>query len=147
MSFYQVPAQETHTEIRVRNSRFIATIAPAFTVAEAKLFIAHIRDAYPTASHHVPAFLIGHGATVTAHCSDDGEPAGTAGRPILAILQGSGLGDVVVVVTRYFGGSKLGTGGLVRAYGNAVRAVLDILPRAQTCSNPHRHINHTLPSV
>jgi putative IMPACT (imprinted ancient) family translation regulator len=65
-----------------------------------------------------------------AHCSDDGEPASTAGQPALAVLRGSGLGDVAVVVTRYFGGTKLGTGGLVRAYGDAVREVLAVLPRA-----------------
>lgn len=69
----------------------------------------------------MPAYLIGHGATVVAHCHDDGEPAGSAGRPVLTVLQGSGLGDIVLVVTRYFGGTKLGTGGLVRAYGDAAR--------------------------
>ena len=75
--------------------------------------------------------IIGHGRSTLAHCHDDGEPAGTAGRPMLAVLQGSGLGDVVAVVTRYFGGTKLGTGGLVRAYGDAVRAALVALPRAE----------------
>ena len=79
----------------------------------------------------MPAFLIGFGNSVTAHCNDDGEPSGTAGRPILAVLQGSGLGDIAVVVTRYFGGTKLGTGGLVRAYSDATKAVLAILPRAE----------------
>jgi putative IMPACT (imprinted ancient) family translation regulator len=78
----------------------------------------------------VSAYLVGHGSSVTAHAHDDGEPSGTAGRPALAVLRGSGLGDVAVVVTRYFGGTKLGTGGLVRAYGDAVREVLDVLPRA-----------------
>jgi len=68
-----------------------------------------------------------------AHCSDAGEPSGTAGRPALTVLQGSGLGDVIVVVTRYFGGIKLGTGGLARAYQDAVKAVLSVLPRAQKC--------------
>ena len=62
------------------------------------------------ASHNVPVYLIGHGDSETAHCSDAGEPSGTAGRPALAVLRGSGLGDVAVVVTRYFGGTKLGTG-------------------------------------
>ncbi len=69
--------------------------------------------------------------SVTAHCTDDGEPSGTAGRPMLAVLQGSGLGDIAVVVTRYFGGTKLGTGGLVRAYGDATKAILEVLPRAE----------------
>jgi uncharacterized YigZ family protein len=119
-----IPAQETQTEIRVVNSRFIATIAPVFSVEQAKVFIKRVKAEFDDASHNVPAYVIGHGASVTAHCNDDGEPSGTAGRPSLAVLQGSGLGDAAVVVTRYFGGTKLGTGGLVRAYGDAVRAVL-----------------------
>jgi len=125
-----IPAQETRAEIRVVNSRFIATAAPAFTVDEAQAFIKRLKREFADATHNVSAYLIGHGATVTAHCNGDGEPAGTAGRPALAVLRGSGLGDIVVVVTRYFGGAKLGTGGLVRAYGDAVREVLAILPRA-----------------
>lgn len=128
---YLIPARETRVEIVVVNSRFIATAAPVFTVDEAKDFVARIRAEFGDASHNVPAFLVGHGASVTAHCSDDGEPSGTAGRPALAVLKGSGLGDVAVVVTRYFGGTKLGTGGLVRAYSDAVRAVLRALPLAE----------------
>jgi uncharacterized YigZ family protein len=126
-----IPAREMRVEIQVLNSRFIATAAPVFSIEEARAFIARIKAEFADASHNVPAYLIGHGASVMAHCHDDGEPSGTAGRPALAVLQGSGLGDVAVVVTRYFGGTKLGTGGLVRAYGDAVRAVLDILPRAE----------------
>ena len=125
------PAAETRAEILVVNSRFIGTLAPAFSVEEARAFIARIKAEFAGATHNVPAFVIGHGASVTAHCHDDGEPAGTAGRPALAVLQGSGLGDAVVVVTRYFGGTKLGTGGLVRAYGDAVRAVLAVPARAE----------------
>jgi len=130
MERHPIPAREARIEIRVVNSRFIATAAPVFTVDEARAFIARIKSEFADASHNVPAYLIGHGATVIAHCSDDGEPAGTAGRPALAVLRGSGLGDVAVLVTRYFGGTKLGTGGLVRAYGDAVREVLSVLPRA-----------------
>jgi uncharacterized YigZ family protein len=126
-----IPAQETRIEIKVLNSRFIATAAPVFSVDEAKGFIARVKSEFADASHNVPAYLIGHGATIVAHCHDDGEPSGTAGRPALAVLQGSGLGDVAVVVTRYFGGTKLGTGGLVRAYGDAVRQLLAVLPRAR----------------
>lgn len=127
---YHCPYAETRAELVVVNSRFIATAAPVFSVEEARAFIARIKREFPDATHNVSAYLIGHGATVIAHCSDDGEPAGTAGRPVLAVLQGSGLGDIAVVVTRYFGGTKLGTGGLVRAYGEAARRVLDALPRA-----------------
>jgi len=128
---YAIPAREVRAEIEVVNSRFIATLTPAFSVDEARAFIARVRSELPAATHHVPAFVIGHGASVTTHCNDDGEPAGSAGRPALAVLSGSGLGDVAVVVTRYFGGTKLGIGGLVRAYGDAVRAVLAITPRAE----------------
>jgi uncharacterized YigZ family protein len=128
---YPVPAAETRAEIEVLNSRFIATLAPVFSVDQARAFIARVRAEFPDASHNVPVFLVGYGASVTAHSSDDGEPSGTAGRPALAVLQGSGLGDVALVVTRYFGGVKLGTGGLVRAYSDAVRAVLAVTQRAE----------------
>jgi uncharacterized YigZ family protein len=129
-----IPARETRAEIKVINSRFIATIAPTFSPDEAKSFIERIRSEYSDATHNVPAYVIGHGNATTTHCSDDGEPFGTAGRPALAVLQGSGFGDACVVVTRYFGGAKLGKGGLVRAYGDAVRAVLKRTPRAQKIS-------------
>jgi uncharacterized YigZ family protein len=131
MSDYLLPAEESRSEIEVANSRFIATLAPVFTLEEARAFVARIKTEFAAATHNVPAYVVGHGAAVTAHCHDDGEPSGTAGRPALAVLQGSGLGDAAVVVTRYFGGTKLGTGGLVRAYGDAVRAVLAVTPRAQ----------------
>ncbi len=131
MKRYSVPASPSQIEIKVVNSRFIANLSPAFTVDEARHFIDQVKSRWPDASHHVPAFLIGFGDSVIAHAGDAGEPSGTAGRPALAVLQGSGLGDVVVVVTRYFGGTKLGTGGLVRAYGDAVRAVLAVTTRAE----------------
>jgi uncharacterized YigZ family protein len=130
MSSNLVPAHKVRIELEVVNSRFIATLCPASTVEEAREIIDAMRAEFSDASHNVPAFVIGHGSSVVAHCSDDGEPSGTAGRPALAVLQGSGLGDAVVVVTRYFGGTKLGTGGLVRAYGDAVREALRIVPLA-----------------
>lgn len=128
---YPVPAAETRTTLRVANSRFIASAACTPTVEAAKNFIAEVRATFPDASHHAYAYLIGHGASVVAGMSDAGEPAGTAGHPMLSVLRGSGLGDVTVVVTRYFGGTLLGTGGLVRAYRDATRAVLEALPRAE----------------
>src|ERR671921_1142335 len=91
----------------------------------------YIRAEMPDAAHHVYAYIVGHGATTTLGMSDDGEPSGTAGRPVMAVLKGSGLGDVALVITRYFGGTLLGTGGLVRAYGDAAKAVLAILPRTE----------------
>lgn len=128
---YLVPAEEGKAEIIVRKSRFISSAAPVFTVDEARQFIDKIRREFPDASHHVPAYIIGTGATTLMHCSDAGEPSGTAGKPVLAVLKGSKLGDVAVIVTRYFGGVKLGTGGLVRAYTEATQAVLEVLPRAR----------------
>ena len=119
-----IPCEPVQTEILVVNSRFIADLEPVGSVEEARAHLAKVRERHHAASHNVPAFIIGHGNSIITHCSDDGEPSGTAGRPALAVLQGSGLGNVSVVVTRYFGGTKLGTGGLVRAYGDAVREVL-----------------------
>ena len=134
MARYLIPASEIRSELMVVNSRFIATAAPVFDISQAKVFIKRIRSEYDDASHNVPVYVIGHGSSVTAHCSDDGEPSGTAGRPALAVLQGSGIGDVGVVITRFFGGTKLGTGGLVRAYSEAVRQVLRYLPLAEKVS-------------
>ena len=128
---YPIPAREVRNETLVVNSRFIATLRPVFSVEEAKAYVARIKAEFADASHNVPAYIIGHGASVITHCNDDGEPSGTAGRPALAVLSGSGLGDAAVVVTRYFGGTKLGTGGLVRAYSDAVRQALAITPRAE----------------
>jgi len=119
-----IPLEPVQKEILVVNSRFIADLEPVGSVEEARAHLAKVRERHPAASHNVPAFVIGHGNSIITHCSDDGEPSGTSGRPALAVLQGSGLGNVSVVVTRYFGGTKLGTGGLVRAYGDAVREVL-----------------------
>jgi putative IMPACT (imprinted ancient) family translation regulator len=95
MKRYLVPAEEIRREQIVVNSRFIASLAPVFSVDEAKAFIARIKTEFADASHNVPVFLIGHGDSEIAHCTDAGEPSGTAGRPALAVLRGSGLGDVV----------------------------------------------------
>jgi len=128
---YFIPAKPARTEIKIVNSRFIASAGPARSVEEARSFIDNVRDEFSDATHNVPGFVVGYPPSVITHCSDDGEPSGTAGRPLLAVLQGSGLGDVVVVVSRYFGGTKLGTGGLVRAYTEATQQVLKVLPRAK----------------
>jgi len=126
-----IPASRFSTELRISNSRFIATIAPAFSVTDAKAFIREINQLYSDASHNVPLYQIGSGSTVIAHSSDNGEPSGTAGRPALAVLAGSGLADTVMVITRYFGGTKLGTGGLVKAYSDAARSVIKAVPKAR----------------
>jgi uncharacterized YigZ family protein len=126
-----IPAEEIKSEFQVSNSKFISTASPAFSVEEAKLFIDRIKSTYNDATHNVPIYIIGHPPSTIEHSNDDGEPSGTAGRPALSVLRGSGLGDIAIVITRYFGGTKLGTGGLVRAYSDAVREVIKILPKAQ----------------
>lgn len=129
---YPIPAGPFEHEIEVRRSRFRATIAPAASVAEARACIDRVRAADPGATHHCWAYLVGApGATDRVGMSDDGEPHGTAGRPMLQVLSHAPVGDVVAIVTRWFGGTKLGTGGLVRAYSQAVRETLDRMPTAE----------------
>jgi uncharacterized YigZ family protein len=128
---YLIPAKEIRREHIVVNSRFIATLAPVANTEEARAFIARLRVEFADATHNVPAYIIGGGNNVTDYCSDDGEPSGTAGRPALAVLRGSGLGDVAVVVTRYFGGTLLGKGGLVRAYTESTQMVVSAVQRAR----------------
>ncbi|HEY9528087.1 MAG TPA: YigZ family protein [Anaerolineales bacterium] len=131
MGAYAIPLREIRREQMVVNSRFIATLAPVFSIEEARVFIARIRKEFADASHNVPVYIIGGGNTVTEYFSDDGEPSGTAGKPVLAVLRGSGLGDVTVVVTRYFGGTLLGTGGLVKAYTESTQMVVHALERGR----------------
>jgi uncharacterized YigZ family protein len=100
-------------------------------VEEARAFVGRIRKEFADASHNVPAYIVGGGNTVTEYSSDDGEPSGTAGRPALTVLRGSGMGDVAVVVTRYFGGTLLGTGGLVRAYTESTQLVVNAARRGR----------------
>lgn len=121
---YQVPLGPARAEINVLNSRFIASLDYVDSVEEARAFIEGVRREFPDASHNVSAFIVGGGNSSTDFCSDDGEPSGTSGRPLLSVLHGSGLGNVAVVVTRYFGGTLLGTGGLVKAYSEAGKRVL-----------------------
>jgi uncharacterized YigZ family protein len=128
---YLIPAEEIRREQVVVNSRFIATLAPVANTDEAREFIERIKKEFAKASHNVPAYIIGGGNTISDYCSDDGEPSGTAGRPALAVLHGSGLGDVVVVITRYFGGTLLGKGGLVKAYTESTQMVVNAVRRAR----------------
>lgn len=107
-------------EYEEKKSRFIATIRPVSSEAEASAFIAEMKKKYWDARHNCSAYIIGKRGELT-RCSDDGEPSGTAGRPMLEVLSGSGVKNIAVVVTRYFGGTLLGTGGLVRAYTQAVK--------------------------
>ena len=131
MKNYDIPLYEVRREQVVVNSRFIATLVPVFSAEEARAFIARIKKEFADASHNVPAYIIGGGNTVTEYFSDDGEPSGTAGRPALTVLRGSRLGDVAVVITRYFGGTLLGTGGLVKAYTESTQLVVNAVGRGR----------------
>jgi uncharacterized YigZ family protein len=121
---YRTLAEPARGEVEVRRSRFVCDVAPASTEQDARAFVERVRASSRGARHHCTAFVLGPGAT-TERSNDDGEPSGTAGAPMLEVLRGRGLTDVVAVVTRWFGGTLLGTGGLIRAYGEAVALALD----------------------
>ncbi len=119
-------------EIEVRRSRFRTRLARVDSEDEARSVIADVRSAYPDARHHCSAFIVEvPDARPIERSSDDGEPSGTAGMPMLGVLRGAEASQVVAVVTRWFGGVLLGTGGLVRAYSDAVAAALDTAPRVR----------------
>lgn len=111
-------------ETRVKNSRFLAEVFPVNSPEEAKEAWRFRKDTYDNGGHIVYAFTVGNQQNISG-CSDDGEPSGTAGKPVLAVLQGSGLTNAMITVARWFGGTKLGTGGLVHAYGEAAKAALE----------------------
>ena len=124
MTSYLTIARDGEAEIEVKGSRFLCTLRRVPDEPAARAVVAELRRAHWDARHHCSAFVIGPDAMLQ-RSSDDGEPAGTAGAPMLEVLRGAGVSDVVAVVTRWFGGTLLGAGGLVRAYGDAVRAALD----------------------
>ncbi len=129
---YPIPAGLHRVEQDIQKSRFITTVAPAATVEEAKAFVARVREEHADANHNCWAYVVGPpGSTGLVGMSDDGEPHGTAGRPMLTALLHGGVGDVAVVVTRYFGGTLLGKGGLVRAYTGCVQQALEGLPTTE----------------
>ena len=117
-------------ELVEKKSRFIATVRPVKSEEEAAAFIDEMKKKYYDARHNCSAFVIGSKAQIT-RSSDDGEPSGTAGRPMLEVLLGSGIRNIAVVVTRYFGGTLLGTGGLVRAYSGVVKEALELCETAR----------------
>lgn len=129
---YRVLLSDGEGEIVEKKSRFIATVRIVHTEAEATQFIDEMKKKYWNATHNCSAFVIGEKAEMT-RCSDDGEPSGTAGRPMLEVLLGEGIRNVAVVVTRYFGGILLGTGGLVRAYTQAVKEGLNNCKKGVMC--------------
>lgn len=118
------PAKQASAEYIVKRSRFIGTVSPAFTESEADSFVESVRARYPDATHNVYAYSVGLGTPIE-RLSDDGEPKGTAGYPILDVIHKRSLRNVVCVVTRYFGGTLLGAGGLLRAYGKTANLALD----------------------
>lgn len=120
---YKIVYEGADGELVEKKSRFIAQIRPVASEEEALAFIEEVRKKYWDARHHCYAYIIGERAQ-TARCSDDGEPSQTAGKPMMDVLAGEGLHNVCAVVTRYFGGTLLGTGGLVRAYSGAVKEAL-----------------------
>lgn len=132
---YLVPKQTFSTEQPfqveevIKGSRFITRVIFAPDVSGAKGFIKQLNQQEPEATHHCWAYIVGNPKSTTLMaCSDDGEPSGTAGMPMLNVLKYAEVGDIAVVVTRYYGGTKLGTGGLARAYGGGVKLALDSLP-------------------
>ncbi|MFT2089573.1 YigZ family protein [Paraglaciecola sp. 2405UD69-4] len=134
---YQVPAKTWQVELEVKRSKFLTFAANTESRESAEGFIKELREQHPQANHVCWAYIAGAPDTTVRSMSDDGEPSGTAGMPMLKVLEYSGLGDIAVAVVRYFGGTKLGTGGLQRAYSDAVSLVLTDLP---TTTKVHRSV-------
>ncbi len=122
MTTFRAPLSRATGELRDRGSRFLAWVAPAAEEEVAQAVLGEVRERYRDATHHCWAWRLG--AAGSERSSDDGEPAGTAGRPMLQVLRGADLSDVVAVVIRWYGGVKLGKGGLARAYSGAVKEAL-----------------------
>lgn len=125
---YLIPAQNLTVELEFSRSRFVGTIYHVDAVDSAKATLVRHRLEFSGATHHVYAFRVGFGNSVIEGLSDDGEPTGTGGPPILSVLRGSSIGDTLIVVTRYFGGILLGTGGLVRAYSETAALAIRSCP-------------------
>lgn len=123
LAAYRTIAQDGVNEIEIKKSRFICTVARVTTDEDARKVIADLKKQYWDANHNCSAYVIGERGQIQ-RSSDDGEPSGTAGVPMLTVLQKQGVTDVVAVVTRYFGGTLLGAGGLIRAYGQSVSLAL-----------------------
>ncbi|NDV89685.1 YigZ family protein [Alteromonas sp. 345S023] len=129
---YPVPDTQVETLYEIKKSKFIAYAAYADSREAAMALLAKVKSRYPDARHHCWAYLIGSPKQpLLLAMDDDGEPSGTAGKPILNVLQHKNVGDVMVIVTRYFGGIKLGAGGLVRAYSAAAQHAMSQLPTKQ----------------
>lgn len=121
---YQAPAKSARCHFTVSGSRFIANLIPVISEDAVSVVLAAIRAEFPDATHHTYAYRIGASGALIERSSDDREPAGTAGSPMLQVLQGGNISDALIVATRYFGGTKLGIGGLTRAYRDCARLPL-----------------------
>ena len=129
---YLKPQAPAEIVLEIKKSRFIAAAIPISQESEAKAFLQKWRESDPGANHHCSAFISQHPSDHRGFgYSDDGEPSGTAGRPMYNVLHGANIGGICVIVTRYFGGIKLGTGGLVRAYSASVKELLPELTLAE----------------
>jgi uncharacterized YigZ family protein len=125
---YLIPSATVTFEEEIKRSRFITCLAHTPSAEKAKAFVQQMKDTHPQARHHCWGFVAGAPSdSMQLGFSDDGEPSGTAGKPILAQLQGSNIGEICAVVVRYSGGIKLGTGGLVKAYGGGVKQALPLV--------------------
>ena len=124
-----VPTRSRTAELEIKKSLFLSAAHPVGSEDEAKEIIRRTREEHPKSNHVVWAFVLGDENTQHMGMSDDGEPRGTAGKPALSTLQYSGLTNILVTIVRYFGGTKLGTGGLVKAYTDSTKAVIDDVPR------------------
>lgn len=135
---YFKPRLPAEAELEIKKSKFIVNGMPISSAEQAREFILSLKSATPSANHHCSAFIIGAPSQSQMFgYHDDGEPSGTAGKPMYQVLEGQGIGDICVVVTRFFGGIKLGTGGLARAYADSVKALIpqlildEVLPLSQ----------------
>ncbi len=140
MQSYKTIFREADAEIVINKSRFIGYACPIKSESEAQEFIEKIKKEHRMATHNVPVYILGNNHSVQKY-SDDGEPSGTAGLPILNMLKNEGITDIAIVVTRYFGGIKLGTGGLVRAYTQSAKEVLDVAKVIQMVKYQHLKLN------
>lgn len=140
---YCRPKAPVSCEIEIKNSRFIGLLAPAFSSADCSELLTQARLTWPKASHYCTASILGSPLSSQQQASsDDGEPSGTAGRPMLNVLQHAPIGDVAVVVVRYFGGVKLGTGGLQRAYSQTVAEAINQVSLVEVIFREHYRISY-----
>lgn len=144
---YQTPKSAITARLEIKKSAFITYAYPIHSREEAMFHVEQLRDKYPDANHHCSAYIIGDpDNTTSAGFDDDGEPNGTAGRPILNVLQHKSIGNVLIVVVRYFGGIKLGAGGLTRAYAGAAQSAVDAMTLTPYVPMTTRQIQTTFAS-